>query len=627
MRGHQLLLQDVSLVLYKGQRTGVIGRNGCGKTSLFRALAGEIPLDKGDINLPSDLRWSAIAQETPGVDRSALDFVIDAHKDYRKLERRIKEAEENGDNHALGELHGEMEVIDGYDIKHRAEQLLSGLGFPEEEFSNSIKTFSGGWRVRLNLAAALICPSDLLMLDEPTNHLDLEATVWLEQWLNRYQGTILLISHDRTFLDAIIDHVVNFEKENLNLYTGNYSAFEKKRAEKMALQQAMYEKQQRRRGQIEGFVRRFRYKASKAKQAQSRLKELERMQEIAPAYIDSPFRFSFHTPDHLPTFLMQIENLAIGFDEPLVTKMNLVIRSDSRIGLLGFNGSGKSTFLKVLAAQLKRKRGEIITAKRLRIGYYAQHQVDALNKYQTPLQILQKATEERAGHEPATDQEIKDFLGGFGFRSVRVDEVIENMSGGEKARLALAKLVWLKPNLLLLDEPTNHLDIDMCHALEMALQEYSGAMIIVSHDRHLLSNTVDEFYSIHNGVFSEFKGSIYDYQTWLKQTGQLEKLGKRKEVSVSLNKLDKKEQRQLAAAKRVELAPLYDKVKKFENEMDRIQKELTQIENELSDEALYKEEKNIKLTETLRRQGKMKAYLETIEVDWFSAQQELEESH
>ena len=627
MRGHQLLLQDVSLVLYKGQRTGVIGRNGCGKTSLFRALAGEIPLDKGDINLPSDLRWSAIAQETPGVDRSALDFVIDAHKDYRKLERQIKEAEENGDNHALGELHGEMEVIDGYDIKHRAEQLLSGLGFPEEEFSNSIKTFSGGWRVRLNLAAALICPSDLLMLDEPTNHLDLEATVWLEQWLNRYQGTILLISHDRTFLDAIIDYVVSFEKENLNLYTGNYSAFEKKRAEKMALQQAMYEKQQRRRDQIEGFVRRFRYKASKAKQAQSRLKELERMQEIAPAYIDSPFRFSFHTPDHLPTFLMQIENLAIGFDEPLVTKMNLGIRSDSRIGLLGFNGSGKSTFLKVLAAQLKRKRGEIITAKRLRIGYYAQHQVDALNKYQTPLQILQKATEERAGHEPATDQEIKDFLGGFGFRSVRVDEVIESMSGGEKARLALAKLVWLKPNLLLLDEPTNHLDIDMCHALEMALQEYSGAMIIVSHDRHLLSNTVDELYSIHNGVFSEFKGSIYDYQTWLKQTGQLEKLGKRKEVSVSLNKLDKKEQRQLAAAKRVELAPLYDKVKKFENEMDRIQKELTQIENELSDEALYKEEKNIKLTETLRRQGKMKAYLETIEVDWFSAQQELEESH
>ena len=429
MRGHQLLLQDVSLVLYKGQRTGVIGRNGCGKTSLFRALAGEIPLDKGDINLPSDLRWSAIAQETPGVDRSALDFVIDAHKDYRKLERQIKEAEENGDNHALGELHGEMEVIDGYDIKHRAEQLLSGLGFPEEEFSNSIKTFSGGWRVRLNLAAALICPSDLLMLDEPTNHLDLEATVWLEQWLNRYQGTILLISHDRTFLDAIIDHVVNFEKENLNLYTGNYSAFEKKRAEKMTLQQAMYEKQQRRRDQIEGFVRRFRYKASKAKQAQSRLKELERMQEMAPAYIDSPFRFSFHTLDHLPTFLMQIENLAIGFDEPLVTKMNLGIRSDSRIGLLGFNGSGKSTFLKVLAAQLKRKRGEIITAKRLRIGYYAQHQVDALNKYQTPLQILQKATEERAGHEPATDQEIKDFLGGFGFRSVRVDEVIENMSG------------------------------------------------------------------------------------------------------------------------------------------------------------------------------------------------------
>ncbi len=516
MRGHQTLLQDVSLVLHKGQRTGVIGRNGCGKTSLFRALAGEIPLEQGDIKLPNGLRWSSMSQETPGLERTALEFVIDAHKEFRQLESLLKDAEERGDDNALAKLHGEIEVIDGYDIKHRAEQLLSGLGFAKAEFDNAVRTFSGGWRVRLNLAAALMCPSDLLMLDEPTNHLDLEATVWLEQWLLRYQGTILLISHDRTFLDAIINHVVSFENENLDLYTGTYSDYEKQRAEKMAQQQAMYVKQQRRRNEIDSFVRRFRYKESKANQAQSRLKELERMQEIAPAHVDSPFRFSFPDLDQLPSFLMQIEDLTIGFDKPLVTNMKMGIRSDSRIGLLGFNGSGKSTFLKVLAGQLEKMHGEIITAKKLRIGYYAQHQVDALNKQQTPMQIIAKACEERGDRSPATDQEIKNFLGGFDFRNDRVNETIGNFSGGEKARLALAKVVWLKPNLLLLDEPTNHLDIEMVHALEMALQENSGAMIIVSHDRHLLSNTVDEFYSIHNGVFAEFKGSIHDYETWLK---------------------------------------------------------------------------------------------------------------
>lgn len=609
-------------MLHKGQRTGVIGRNGCGKTSLFKALAGDIHLEQGEIKFPNGLRWSAMDQETPGLDRSALEFVIDAHKEYRKLERQLVEAEEKEDNNALGRIHSGIDAIDGYDIKHRAEQLLSGLGFTEEEFPNSVKTFSGGWRVRLNLAAALMCPSDLLMLDEPTNHLDLEATIWLEQWLLKYQGTILLISHDRTFLDGIIDHVVSFENESLDLYTGNYSDYEKQRAEKMALQQAFYEKQQRRRNQIEDFVRRFRYKASKAKQAQSRIKELERMQEIAPAHVDSPFRFAFPSLDNLPAFLMQIENLEIGFDQPLVSKMNLGIRADTRIGLLGFNGSGKSTFLKVLAGQLEKLQGQIVKAKKARIGYYAQHQVDALDNHLTPLQIIQKASEESVDKLDASDQEIKNHLGGFDFRGDRVNEVITNFSGGEKARLALAKVVWLKPNVLLMDEPTNHLDIEMCHALEMALQEYGGAMIIVSHDRHLLSNTVDEFYSIHNGVFAEFKGSIHDYESWLKQTGQLS--GNTKVRADGKVKLDKKEQRQKAAAKREALSPLRNRIKTLENAIDKSQQQLGKIEKLLADESLYAEENKQKLTELLRTQGKLKSELEQSETDWLEAQQELE---
>jgi ATP-binding cassette, subfamily F, member 3 len=629
MRGHQTLLQDVSLVLHKGQRTGVIGRNGCGKTSLFRALAGEIPLEQGEIKLPNGLRWSAMAQETPGVERSALDFVIDAHKEYRDLESRLEAAEEQGDDNALGSIHGEIETIDGYDIKNRGEQLLSGLGFEVEEFTNSVKTFSGGWRVRLNLAAALMCPSDLLMLDEPTNHLDLEATVWLEQWLLRYQGTILLISHDRTFLDSIIDNVVSFDNEGLDSYSGNYSSYEIQRAEKMAQQQAMYAKQQRRKGEIEDFVRRFRAKASKAKQAQSRLKELQRMQDIAPAHVDSPFGFSFPSCDFLPTFLMQIEKLTIGFDTPLVENMNLGIRSESRIGLLGFNGSGKSTFLKVLAGQLEKMQGELIKAKKLRIGYYAQHQVDALDTHLTPMQILIKACEERGDRVPATDQEIRNFLGGFDFRGSRVDEIITNFSGGEKARLALAKVAWLKPNLLLMDEPTNHLDIEMCHALEMALQDFNGAMIIVSHDRHLLSNTVDEFYSIHKGVFAEFSGSIHDYESWLKKTGQLDGLNKKLDstrdgTQSRAPKLDKKEQRQLAAAKRQRLAPLKNKEKKLEKAIEKIQTDLEKIKQDLANEELYQEVNKNNLTDVLQREGALKSELEATEAEWFSIQQEIE---
>ncbi|MDG2422017.1 MAG: ATP-binding cassette domain-containing protein [Gammaproteobacteria bacterium] len=623
MRGHQILLKDANLVIHKGQRVGVIGRNGCGKTSFFRALASDIQLEQGDIAIPAGLRLSAMSQETPGIDRSAIDFVLDAHKEYRNLEKRLLLAEESEDGDAIARIYDELEAIEGYGVQNLAEQLLSGLGFNTQEFNNAVKTFSGGWRVRLNLAAALICPSDLLMLDEPTNHLDLEATVWLEQWLLRYQGTLLIISHDRNFLDAIIDHVVSIENEKLDMYAGNYSDYERLRASKMALQQSLFEKQKRRREEIEQFVTRFRVKASKAKQAQSRLKELARMEEIVPAHINSPFKFDFTNPGSLPAHLMQIQELTIGFREPLVENMNLGINAGSRIGLLGFNGSGKSTFLKVLAGQLKKISGEIITSKKLRVGYYAQHQVDALNMEATPMELVDKADGKKIAGTQATEQQIKNFLGGFDFRGDRVHEVIKNFSGGEKARLALAIIVWSKPNLLLMDEPTNHLDIEMCHALEMALQAYEGAMIIVSHDRHLLASTIDKFYSIRNGNFAEYNGSIHDYETWVRKFNEVDDIANAALESKSI-KLDRKALRKSSAAKREKLAPLRSRAKILEKTTHRLGEKLRKIEEELLDQNLYTAAKKPYLSDLLRLQGNLKSELIESENEWLTIQEKLE---
>ena len=623
MRGSQILLRNVSLVIHKGQRTGIIGRNGCGKTSLFRALSGDIALEEGEIEMPNGLRRSSMAQETPGSSRSALDFVLDAHVDFRRLEESIKQAEEGGNDLLLAELFGKLEEIDGYDITHRAERLLSGLGFAVDEFERPVSNFSGGWRVRLNLAAALMCPSDLLMLDEPTNHLDLEATVWLEQWLQGYQGTLLLISHDRTFLDSVINNVISFDNGGLDSYKGNYSSYEKQRAERMALQQALYVKQQRRKSEIQDFVRRFSAKATKAKQAQSRLKELHRMEDIAPAHVDSPFRFQFPELDEPSSYLMQMDSLSIGFDKPLVDKIELNIRSESRFGLLGFNGSGKSTLLKILSGQMQQLDGDIIRSKKLKIGYFAQHQVDELDQQATPIELIQK----EEGY--ATEQQIRDYLGGFDFRGARVSETIKNFSGGEKARLALAKVAWQKPNLLLLDEPTNHLDLEMCHALTVALQSYQGAMVVVSHDRHLLVNTVDEFYSIHKGVFAEFKGDLKDYEKWLStQTfsdfdAKAETVEATSAAAQPKLKLDKKEKRQQAADRREKLAPLNKQERRLEAEIEKIQSKLAKIESSLADENIYLEENKNDLNALIQEQGALKSKLASNEEEWLEIQEEI----
>ena len=621
MRGSQILLRHVSLVIHKGYRTGVIGRNGCGKTSLFRALSGDIALEEGEIEMPNGLRRSSMAQETPGSCRSALDFVLDAHVDFRRLEESIKQAEKRGNDLLLAELFGKLEEIDGYDITHRAERLLSGLGFAIDEFDRPVSNFSGGWRVRLNLAAALMCPSDLLMLDEPTNHLDLEATIWLEQWLQGYQGTILLISHDRAFLDSVINNVISFDSGGLDCYKGNYSSYEKQRAEKMALQQALYVKQQRRKSEIQDFVRRFSAKATKAKQAQSRLKELHRMEDIAPAHVDSPFRFQFPQLDEPSSYLMQMESLSIGFDKPLVDKIELNVRSESRFGLLGFNGSGKSTLLKILSGQMQQLDGDIIRSKKLKIGYFAQHQVDELDQQATPIELIQK----EEGY--ATEQQIRDYLGGFDFRGTRVSETIKNFSGGEKARLALAKVAWQKPNLLLLDEPTNHLDLEMCHALTVALQSYQGAMVVVSHDRHLLVNTVDEFYSIHKGVFAEFKGDLKDYEKWL-STQTFSDFDAKAEAAEMTSatappKLDKKEKRQQAADRREKLAPLSKQERRLEAEIEKIQLRLTKIESSLGDDRVYLEANKNDLKALIEEQGALKSKLVSSEEEWLEVQEEI----
>jgi len=613
--GSQLLLDEVGLTIYAGQKIGIIGRNGTGKTSLFKLLMGELSPDTGELDFPKDLRKSQMRQETKSSSRSAVDYVTDGDSKFRAVEKQIAQAEQANDDHKLAQLHSELDLLDGWTRQNRAEQLLSGLGFPPEDFSRTVKEFSGGWRIRLNLAQALMMPSDLLLLDEPTNHLDLEATLWLQQWLLRYQGTLLLVSHDRSFLDAVVSHIVSFENKKLYLYRGNYSDYEKQKAERMAQQQAEYAKQQIRKKEIESFVRRFRAKASKARQAQSRIKELTRMVDIAPAHIDSPFHFKFLVPEKLPDSLLASDKIAIGYDSPLIQNFSINIRSDSRIGLLGSNGQGKSTLLKVLAGKLPLLGGEINRSDHLKIGYCAQHQVDELDISSTPMKIIQKLSNN------VREQEIRNFLGGFDFRGDRVTETIEHFSGGEKSRLALALVVWQKPNLLLMDEPTNHLDLEMCHSLTVGLQAFSGALILVSHDRHLLSNTVDQFLLVKDGKLDFFEGDLNDYEKLLLENNK----SNNKSIKVKEGKLNKKEARQLSAEKRFQLKALRAKAKKLEKEITLKQNSLSVIEEKLAESLLYEDDQKDELNNFLQERAQLVSTTSGLEEEWLRAIDELEE--
>lgn len=616
-RGPQILLNDASLTLHPKQKAGFIGANGAGKSSLFALLRGQLNLDGGELYIPKEWRIAHMRQEITDQSRLAIDYVLDGDTRLRSIQKQLTEAESKHEGAQLAHLHTELENADGYTADARARRLLAGLGFSNEEMEKPIKHFSGGWQMRLNLAQALMCPSDLLLLDEPTNHLDLDAIIWLESWLKSYQGTLVLISHDRDFLDSVVDHIIHLEQQKLTLYTGGYSAFERTRAERLAQQQQAYEKQQAQRAHMESFISRFKAKATKARQAQSRIKALERLEELAPAHVDSPFNFSFRESDKISSTLLGLREAVLGYsDKTVLSNVKLHVVPGARIGLLGPNGAGKSTLIKTLAGELSLLSGQLTQGENLAVGYFAQHQLEALDDQASPLLHLQRiAPTER-------EQTLRNFLGGFDFKGDRCDEVITNFSGGEKARLALALIAWQKPNLLLLDEPTNHLDLEMRHALTMALQEFSGAVLVVSHDRHLLKSTTDEFLLVANGKVDSFEGDLDDYARWLIDYRTLQQPLITKQTTD--DKVDKKAQRQQAASLRQQLAPYKKEADKLEKTLETLQNQLVLIEEKLADSNLYEASQKENLRQLLEQQANLKNQQATAEENWLIALEQLE---
>ena len=613
--GTKILLEGANLTVHAGHKSGVIGANGSGKSSLFKVLLSELPVDSGNFSIPSQWAIAHMAQEVGMQSCSALDYVLSGDPELVALRSALESGEEDGE--ALAKLYEQLEAIDGYSADARAQQLLSGLGFNAGDELKKVDDFSGGWRIRLNLAKALMCRSDLLLLDEPTNHLDLDACLWLERWLQSYPGTLVIISHDRDFLDNVVGQIVSFEQQKLVVYTGGYSDYERQKAARLAEQEAAFSKQQERIAEIENFVRRFRAKATKAKQAQSRLKELERMEKIAPAHVDSPFNFRFFEPDKLPQQMINMTQADVGYPgKTILNEINLSILGSTRVALLGANGAGKTTLIKSLAGVVPLVVGERAEGTHLRVGYFAQHQLEALDLQASCFLHLQRMTPN------ATEQSVRNFLGGFDFHGDRVFEAIEHFSGGEKARLALAMLAWQKPNLLLLDEPTNHLDIEVRHALTVALQAFEGAIIMISHDRHLIKNTVDQFWLVDHGKVQPFEGDLEDYYQYL-QAGNTTS-SKPSAQSGSAKKVDKKADRQAAAAKRDALKPITQKIKKIDKALEKVQAQLATLNEQLADSSLYEGDPD-KLTELLKQQGEAKNQESELEEEWLGLQEELEQ--
>lgn len=596
-RSNKVLLDKVNLSLYEKQKIGLIGHNGCGKSTFFDFLLGKLTADTGDFLINPQLTISHLSQQLPDSEERALDFVLCGDDGYVNLLRRLEKAEATGNHAEVLVCHEELNHSAGYSKPAQAATIMSGLGFSAADQEASVNSFSGGWRMRLNLARCLIKPADLFLLDEPTNHLDIEAIFWLERFLKQSPSTIILISHDREFLDAFVTHIVHIEKQNITLYLGNYSTFEKTHAQKLALQQAMYEKQQAKINHMMSFVNRFKAKATKSKQAQGRLKIIERMELIAAAQADSPFLFDFFPCPNASNPLIQCSLVDAGYqvEQPTLKKITFSLNSGERIALLGPNGEGKSTLIKTLTGSLPVLSGLIHRSAHLSIGYYAQHQLEQLDNTLSPLETIQRLSSE------AREQTIRDFLGGFNFIGDMAIHSIQHFSGGEKARLALAKLVWLKPNLLLLDEPTNHLDLEMRAAIELALQSYEGALILISHDRHLLKTTVDQFYLVYQHKVQPFEGGLDDYYTWLQTKDSI----KKPPTSPAIN--DYKEKKSLQ-----------NRLKKLEQLLEHHQNEIARLDAQLSDAAIYEDStQQHELNQLVAKRSLAHSYLKQIEDEWF----------
>jgi len=627
-RGTKTLLEGADVALNPGDRIGLIGANGSGKTSLFALLRDEIHADKGEADFPKQWRVAYVAQETPALDRPALEYAIDGDTTLRGLEAELAAAETANDGHKIGELHAALGDAGAYTVRSRAEQLLHGLGFSREQTAEPVASFSGGWRMRLNLAQALMCPSDLLLLDEPTNHLDLDAIIWLEDWLRRYAGTLLIVSHDRDFLDGVVNVVVHIDSKKLRRYSGNYSAFETQRAATVVLAAAQHEKQQRERAHLESFIERFRAKATKARQAQSRMKMLAKMEELAPLHVSAPFSFEFRDPLRAPNPLLVLEEVDAGYPEKTVLEgITFSLQSDERIGLLGVNGAGKSTLIKTIAGALKPLSGEATFNKGLEIGYFAQHQVEMLRDDQSPLWHLLKVS------PGVREQDLRNYLGSFNFPGDMATDAIEHFSGGEKARLALALIVWQRPNLLLLDEPTNHLDLETREALTVALAQFEGTLILVSHDRHLLRATTDRFLIVADGRLAPFDGDLDDYRDWLfktklapeEQSAPLPEAKKPAPAPAADQRAQKRReaeerQRQSAARK-----PLESRLKRVDERMAKLSAQKAAIDARLADPGIYGEDRKETLKTLILDQAYAARELEQLEAEWLELQHKLEQ--